>query len=112
MKYTKQQAESLKKKGMNSYTRYDRPLPDVIIKDGFYIVESKMNLQETAERYSKNPLSKLGFINGAKHQSEKMYSEEEVLTILHKRDMYKWEDHKEILSLTQWFKKFICNNQK
>lgn len=37
---------------------------------------------------------------------KQMYSEEEVLTILHKRDIYKWEDHKEILSLTQWFEKF------
>ena len=43
MKYTKQQAEKLKNKGMNGYTKYDRPTPDVIIKDGFYIIESKMN---------------------------------------------------------------------
>lgn len=43
MKYTKEQAERLKKKGMNKYTRYNRPLVDVIIKDGFYIIESKMN---------------------------------------------------------------------
>ena len=43
MKYTKQQAEKLKNKGMNGYTKYDRPIPDVIIKDGFYIIESKMN---------------------------------------------------------------------
>jgi len=46
MKYTKQQAERLKKKNMDGYTRYDRPMPDVIIKDGYYIVESKMNLSE------------------------------------------------------------------
>ena len=43
MKYTKQQAEKLKNKGMNGYTKYDRPIPDLIIKDGFYIIESKMN---------------------------------------------------------------------
>lgn len=43
MKYTKAQAEKLKKKGMNGYTKYNRPLPDVIIKDGYYIVQSKIN---------------------------------------------------------------------
>jgi len=43
MKYTKEQAERLKKKGMNGYTKHNRPLVDVIIKDGFYIIESKMN---------------------------------------------------------------------
>ena len=44
MKYTPQQAKRLKDKGMNGYTKHNRPLPDVIIKDGFYIVESKINL--------------------------------------------------------------------
>lgn len=43
MKYTKEQAKRLKDKGMNGYTRCVRPIPDVEIKDGFYIVESKMN---------------------------------------------------------------------
>ena len=43
MKYSKEQAERLKAKGMNGYTKYQRPLPDIIIKDGYYIIESKMN---------------------------------------------------------------------
>ena len=43
MKYTKQQAEKLKNKGMDGFTKYNRPLPDVQIVDGFYIVPSKMN---------------------------------------------------------------------
>ena len=43
MKYTKQQAEKFKTKGMDGFTKYNRPLPDVIIVDGFYIVPSKMN---------------------------------------------------------------------
>lgn len=43
MKYTKQQAEKLKTKGMDGFTKYNRPLPDVTIVDGFYIVPSKMN---------------------------------------------------------------------
>lgn len=47
------------------------------------------------------------FTIGANWQKEQMYSEEEVLTILHKRDMYKWQDHQTILSLPQWFEKFI-----
>lgn len=43
MKYTKQQAEKLKNKGLKGYTKYFRPLPDVQIVDGFFIVSSKMN---------------------------------------------------------------------
>jgi len=43
MKYTKQQAERLKKKNMDGYTKHNRPLPDVTIKDGYFIIESKMN---------------------------------------------------------------------
>ena len=43
MKYTKKQAEKLKKKGMNGYTKYNRPLPDVKIENGYFIIESKMN---------------------------------------------------------------------
>ena len=39
-------------------------------------------------------------------EKEQGYSEEEVLTILHKRDMYKWEEHLEVLSLNEWFNKF------
>jgi hypothetical protein len=34
-------------------------------------------LEEVAKRYSKNKLSKLGFIEGAEWQAERMYSEEE-----------------------------------
>lgn len=44
MKYTSEQAKHLKKKGMNGYTKYFRPMPNIIIKDGFYIIESKMNV--------------------------------------------------------------------
>ena len=40
-------------------------------------------LEEDAEKYSKNELSKLGFSNGAKWQAEKMYSEEEVGELLY-----------------------------
>ena len=46
MKYTKQQAEKLKTKGMDGFTKYNRPLPDVQIVDGFYIVPSKMNTKQ------------------------------------------------------------------
>lgn len=44
MKYTKAQAEMLKKKGIDRYSKYNRPLPDITIKDGYYIIESKINL--------------------------------------------------------------------
>ena len=43
MKYTKEQAKRLKNKGINGFTKYDRPLKNIVIKDGFYIIESKMN---------------------------------------------------------------------
>ena len=43
MKYTKEQAKRLKNKNMDGYTRYDRPLPKITIKDGFYIIPSKIN---------------------------------------------------------------------
>lgn len=43
MKYTKDQAKRLKNKNMNGYTRSNPKLIDVKIKDGFYIIESKMN---------------------------------------------------------------------
>jgi hypothetical protein len=38
----------------------------------------KETLEEVAKIYSKNKLSKLGFIEGAKWQAERMYSEEEI----------------------------------
>lgn len=44
MRYTKQQAEWLKKKGIDQYSKYSRPMPDITIKDGYYIIESKINL--------------------------------------------------------------------
>ena len=43
---------------------------------------------------------------GMKWQQERSYSEEEVLVILHKRDMYEWEEENEILSVTDWFEQF------
>ncbi len=47
MKYTKEQAKRLKNKNMNGYTRSNPKLIDVKIKDGFYIIESKMNYNTT-----------------------------------------------------------------
>lgn len=44
MKYTKQQTELLKRKNLGGFTKYFRPIPDITIKNGFYIIESKMNM--------------------------------------------------------------------
>ena len=52
MKYTKQQAEKLKSKGMDGFTKYNRPLPDVQIVDGFYIVPSKMNTKQLTLQFT------------------------------------------------------------
>jgi hypothetical protein len=43
MKYTPEQAKRLKDKGMNGYTKHDRPLTPVIIIGEYYIIESKLN---------------------------------------------------------------------
>jgi hypothetical protein len=43
MKYTEEQKKQLKNKGKEMFTKYDRPYPSVLIKDGFYILESKIN---------------------------------------------------------------------
>jgi hypothetical protein len=39
-------------------------------------------LEEASKRYSANELSQLGFINGAKWQQERMYSEEDMLEFM------------------------------
>ncbi len=52
MKYTKEQAKKLKTKGMDGFTKYNRPLADVKIVDGFYIVPSKMNSKQLTLRFT------------------------------------------------------------
>lgn len=45
MKYTPKQAKILKEKGMNRFTKYNSIfLRNITIKEGFYIIESKMNI--------------------------------------------------------------------
>jgi hypothetical protein len=43
MKYTEEQKKQLKDKNMNGFTKHDRPIPVITIKDGYYIIQSKMN---------------------------------------------------------------------
>lgn len=44
MKYTAEQKEKLKRKGMSGFTKYNNKfIPDVKIDNGYYIVESKLN---------------------------------------------------------------------
>jgi len=44
MKYTSEQAKRLKKKGMHGFNKYNKyVIPLVKVKNGFYIVESKLN---------------------------------------------------------------------
>jgi hypothetical protein len=43
MKYTEEQKKQLKNKGKEMFGKYDRPIPSVVIKDGYYIIQSKMN---------------------------------------------------------------------
>lgn len=78
----------------------------------------KETIEEAAERLCPNDgyydeiycdigeFNREKWIEGAKWKQQNSYSEEEVLTILHKRDMYKWEEHLEVLSLNEWFEQF------
>ena len=70
-------------------------------------MNDKETLEEVAEKYSKNELSKLGFSNGAKWQAEKMYSEEEVIRILIKayEDVGKRKIPNQVV-LANWFEQF------
>ncbi len=69
-------------------------------------------LEEVAENYSKNfnyaedSSPQIDFVEGAKWQAERMYSEEEVIELLHSRMRYTLgEDYKEITTL-EWFEQF------
>jgi hypothetical protein len=43
MKYTEEQKKKLKKKDMQRFHKCNSFIPTIIIKDGFFIVESKIN---------------------------------------------------------------------
>jgi len=43
MKYTEEQKQQLKRKNIPYLPRHNRHIPRVTTKDGFYIIESKMN---------------------------------------------------------------------
>jgi len=51
MKYTKEQAELYKDKYINGFTKNYPLMVDVTIKDGFYIVESKINKLHIKKKY-------------------------------------------------------------
>jgi hypothetical protein len=66
-------------------------------------------LEETAEKYAElsyyNRDDVNAFVNGAKWQAERMYSEEEVFEILFKHTEY-FLGNGERMSLTKWFEQF------
>jgi hypothetical protein len=75
-------------------------------------VEKQLELEETLEEvakeyYMNNIESGQGyFIAGAKWQAERMYTEEEVLELLHSRMVYTLgEEYKEKTTL-EWFEQF------
>ena len=77
------------------------------VKRGITITHKQETLEEAAEKYSKNELSKLGFSNGAKWQQERSYSEEEVIRILIKayEDIGKRKIPNQVV-LAKWFEQF------
>jgi len=79
----------------------------------------KETFEESAEKYANelpepynygiNLDKKKGFIEGAKWQQEKMYSEEEVLVLLHKRDKHSMDNPDTFngwLTPKEWFEQF------
>ncbi len=88
-------------------------------------LHSKRNKQESLEEAAKNHLQKWrllnnihlsnilhaercknDFIEGAKYQAERMYSEEEVLELLHKRMIYTLSDDYQETTTLKWFEQF------
>lgn len=67
-------------------------------------------LEETAEKYAElsyyNRDDVNAFVNGAKWQAERMYSEEEVLELLHKRMIYTLGNDYQEITTTKWFEQF------
>jgi len=75
-------------------------------------------LEEAAERYVEQittiefgkpynaPHREKSFIEGAKWQQERMYSEEEVLELLHSRMLYTLGNDYEEISTIKWFQQF------
>ena len=61
-------------------------------------------------QHDSNSYERTAFINGAKWQQERMYSEEEVYDLIHKRDVF-WTRYKntysqDYISTKDWFEQF------
>jgi hypothetical protein len=68
-------------------------------------IPSHKDIDEEERYYNSNIKSYDAFIDGAKWQAKRMYSKEEVLTILYFRSMY--QDHFESNDeIKEWFDKF------
>ena len=71
---------------------------------------AQQTLEEAARNYVENfamsvkSAREIGFIDGAKWQQERMYSEEEVLSILKQTEVSKTSIFQ--LGITKWFKQF------
>jgi hypothetical protein len=70
--------------------------------------KQETELEEAAENYSNNKLSKLGFISGAKWQAGKSYSDEEVIKLLNKREdcINQTSSIFEYTTAKEWFEQF------
>jgi hypothetical protein len=75
-------------------------------------MKNKETLEEAAKKYRKTTPNQmfgdeLGFIDGAKWQQERSYSEEEVLELLNNREQYLIESVGEFYqSNLEWFEQF------
>ena len=85
-------------------------------------LKKQNTLEEVAEKYSENweeitgldyentvpsEVNKLDFINGAKWQQERMYSEEDIINALHSVELIDNKDYSKIYSgMKEWFEQF------
>ncbi len=97
---------------------FDKERADTITSEGQKTVRELQNTiqQETLEEAAENESEYLadwedksmyvrGFVNGAKYQAERMYSRQDVLDLLYKRDLYLFnrDETKELELPNDWF---------
>jgi hypothetical protein len=83
------------------------------IQENYKKVEKKLELEKAAESYSEEVkrtqleenFAFIDFINGAKYQAKRMYSEEEVLELLNKR-VFDLKHKKDTKTNKEWFEQF------
>lgn len=69
-------------------------------------IRTYLGNEEWCDDGNGNLLKREGFIGGTKEMQKQMYSEEEVLGLLHKRMIYTLGNDYQEITTTKWFQKF------